>query len=150
MVARQIARRGVRDPRVLQAMREVAARRIRRAGFRGIRLRGQPPPDRRTVDDLAAIYRRADDRGRRGRSGDRVLEIGTGSGYAAAVLGRIADEVYTIERHASLVEAAVRRFARLGYRNIKVRRGDGSLGWPDATLAIVARRPRSTTSGLHR
>src|SRR5919201_6305749 len=66
------------------------------------------------------------------KSGDRVLEIGTGSGYAAAVLSRIAAEVYTVERHGALAETAKRRFARLGYRNIEVRHGDGTLGWPEA------------------
>src|SRR5262249_21626541 len=55
-----------------------------------------------------------------------------GSGYAAAVMSRIAGEVYTIERFPSLADAARRRFSELGYSNIEVRRGDGTLGWPDA------------------
>ena len=66
------------------------------------------------------------------KPGDRVLEIGAGSGYAAAVLGRIAAQVYTIERHGGLARSAKDRLARLGYRNIEVRCGDGTLGWPEA------------------
>jgi protein-L-isoaspartate(D-aspartate) O-methyltransferase len=62
---------------------------------------------------------------------DRVLEIGTGSGYAAAVLSRIVTEVYTVERHEELALAAERRLQTLGYANVHVRHGDGTLGWAD-------------------
>jgi protein-L-isoaspartate(D-aspartate) O-methyltransferase len=62
---------------------------------------------------------------------DRVLEIGTGSGYAAAILSRIVTQVYTIERHHKLVEYAQSRFDLLGYTNIQVRHGDGTQGWPE-------------------
>jgi protein-L-isoaspartate(D-aspartate) O-methyltransferase len=66
------------------------------------------------------------------RPGDRVLEVGAGSGYAAAVLSQIAHAVYAIERHRSLVQAARARFARLGYDNVEIRVGDGTLGWGQA------------------
>src|SRR4029434_4749149 len=62
---------------------------------------------------------------------DRVLEIGTGSGYAAALLARIAREVYTIERHTELAETARTRLAEIGLHNVFVRHGDGTLGWPE-------------------
>jgi protein-L-isoaspartate(D-aspartate) O-methyltransferase len=62
---------------------------------------------------------------------DRVLEIGTGSGYQAAVLGRLAKEVYTIEIVAPLAERARETLSALGYRNIQVRTGNGYLGWPE-------------------
>jgi protein-L-isoaspartate(D-aspartate) O-methyltransferase len=62
---------------------------------------------------------------------DRVLEIGTGSGYAAAVLAEIAAEVYTVERVAPLAESARARLAALGYEKVHVRHGDGTLGWPE-------------------
>ncbi len=62
---------------------------------------------------------------------DRVLEVGTGSGYAAAILGEIAQEVYTIERHKILVDTARKRLVELGYSNIQVLYGDGTLGWPE-------------------
>ena len=83
------------------------------------------------------------------RPGDRVLEVGAGSGYAAAVLSRIADRVYAIERHPSLGEAARRRFERLGYDNIELRVGDGTLGWPEAApfdaILVAAGGPRCPT-----
>jgi protein-L-isoaspartate(D-aspartate) O-methyltransferase len=63
--------------------------------------------------------------------GEKILEIGTGSGYAAAVLGEIADEVYTIERIDRLADSARATLADLGYDNVTVLHGDGTLGWPD-------------------
>ncbi|MDE0452741.1 MAG: protein-L-isoaspartate(D-aspartate) O-methyltransferase [Gammaproteobacteria bacterium] len=65
------------------------------------------------------------------REGDRVLEIGTGSGYQAAVLAELVDEVYTIEIIPELAESASKRLARLGFDNVEVRTGDGWYGWPD-------------------
>jgi protein-L-isoaspartate(D-aspartate) O-methyltransferase len=65
------------------------------------------------------------------RPGDRALEIGTGSGYAAAVLATIVSEVYTVERLGGLAETARRHLAALGYRNVRVLCGDGTLGWPE-------------------
>jgi protein-L-isoaspartate(D-aspartate) O-methyltransferase len=62
---------------------------------------------------------------------DRVLEIGTGSGYAAAVLSRIVREVYTVERHAELADLARRRMNSLGYDNVHILHGDGTRGWPE-------------------
>ncbi len=62
---------------------------------------------------------------------ERVLEVGTGSGYAAAVLSEIAKEVYTIERHKILANTARKRLERLDYKNILVLHGDGTLGWPE-------------------
>jgi len=62
---------------------------------------------------------------------ERVLEVGTGSGYAAAVLSEIAKEVYTIERHKILANTARKRLERLDYKNILVFYGDGTLGWPE-------------------
>src|SRR5437868_9276429 len=64
--------------------------------------------------------------------GARILEIGAGSGYAAAVTSRIARKVYAIERHAALTESAGTRFAKLRYDNIELRTGDGTKGWPEA------------------
>ena len=62
---------------------------------------------------------------------ERVLEVGTGSGYAAAVLSEIVKDVYTIERHKILADTAHKRFEELGYQNIHVLYGDGTLGWPE-------------------
>lgn len=65
------------------------------------------------------------------RAGDRVLEIGAGSGYAAAVMSRIAGQVYAVERHVELTERARARMASLNYDNVEIRTGDGTLGWPE-------------------
>jgi protein-L-isoaspartate(D-aspartate) O-methyltransferase len=62
---------------------------------------------------------------------DRALEVGSGSGYAAVVMSRLCRVVYAIERHPELVEASRRTLAALGYTNLVVRHGDGTLGWPD-------------------
>ncbi len=64
------------------------------------------------------------------QGGERVLEVGTGSGCAAAVLVEIAGEVYTVERYGNLAETARERLGRLGYRNVHVLHGDGTRGWP--------------------
>ena len=60
-----------------------------------------------------------------------MLEVGTGSGYAAAILARIAREVYTIERHAELADQARERLRQQGFGNVQVLHGDGTLGWPE-------------------
>ena len=65
------------------------------------------------------------------KANDKVLEIGTGSGYSAAILSRIAQSIYTIERHEVLAQQAKKRFENQGYENIDVLLGDGTLGWPE-------------------
>ena len=65
------------------------------------------------------------------RHEDKILEIGAGSGYAAAVLSRLGREVYAVERHESLAREAEERLARLGYSNVRILHGDGTLGWPE-------------------
>jgi len=68
------------------------------------------------------------------KEGSKVLEIGTGSGYQAAILAEIAKEVYSVERHESLALGAENTLKRLGYKNIFIRTGDGSCGWPEKAL----------------
>lgn len=79
------------------------------------------------------------------RPGDRVLEVGTGSGYAAAVLGEVADEVWTVERHEDLAERARGVLDELGYDNVTVVVGDGTTGYPDAApydaIVVAAAAP---------
>lgn len=132
MVARQVAARGVRDPRVLAAMREVPREAFVASGFEEFAYEDSPLPIEagQTISQpyIVALMSEAAAL----EPADRVLEIGTGSGYAAAVLSRIAGSVYTVERHATLAETARKRFAGLGCRNIEVRHGDGTLGWPEA------------------
>lgn len=79
--------------------------------------------------------------------GDRVLEIGAGSGYAAAVLSCIAKQVFTIERHEALARQAASRLRKLGYDNVEVRCGDGTLGWPEEApfdaIVVAAGSPQA-------
>jgi protein-L-isoaspartate(D-aspartate) O-methyltransferase len=131
MVDRQIRARGVRDPRVLAAMRAV-----RREGYVPSWL-GEfayddaplPIEEEQTISQPYIVARMVEALALRG--GERVLEVGTGSGYAAAVLARIAGTVWTIERHERLARRAAERLARDGYLNVHVRHGDGTLGWPE-------------------
>src|SRR3954452_23055719 len=132
MVEVQIARRGVRDRSVLDAMRRVPREAFVLPGFEEFAYEDGPLPigEGQTISQpyvVALMIEAAEV-----RPGDRVLEVGAGSGYAEAVLSRIAERVYAIERHPSLGEAAQRRFERLGYDNIELRVGDGTKGWPEA------------------
>ncbi len=130
MVALQIAARGVRDPLVLAAMRSVPREAFLPPAMEEFAYQDTPLPIEagQTISQpyIVALMIEA----LRPAKGDRVLEIGTGSGYAAAVLSRVVQEVYTIERHESLARTAEERFRRLGYGNIHVMIGDGTLGWP--------------------
>lgn len=132
MVKSQIARRGIRDQRVLEAMRSVPREAFVGAGFEDLAYEDTALPieEHQTISQpyIVALMIAAADVG----PSDRVLEVGAGSGYAAAVLSRMADEVYAIERHAVLTEKARDRLQRLGYQNIRLRTGDGTLGWPEA------------------
>ena len=80
------------------------------------------------------------------RRGDRVLEVGTGSGYSAAVLSLLAGAVFTVERHLALADGARTRLRELGYERVRVRHGDGSVGWPEHApydaIAVTAAGPR--------
>jgi protein-L-isoaspartate(D-aspartate) O-methyltransferase len=131
MVERQLRRRGITDERVLAAMAEVPRELFvpedeRRRAYRDGALRiaeGQTISQPWIVACMAELLELQGD--------ERVLEVGTGSGYAAAVLSRLCSEVVTIERFESLAEEARQRLAELGYDNVEVRLGDGSLGAPD-------------------
>src|SRR5512143_2892772 len=132
MVDEQIAARGVRDPRVLNAMREVP-----RHEFVGSQEssaaywdRALPIEQGQTISQPYMVAAMTEALALPEHA--RVLEIGTGSGYQAAVLSLIAGEVISVERHARLASEARERLERLGYRNVHVAVGDGSLGWLDA------------------
>jgi protein-L-isoaspartate(D-aspartate) O-methyltransferase len=131
MVERQLRRRGIADERVLRAM-EVVPRELfvppeaRSRAYRDGALRigeGQTISQPWIVASMTALLKLEPD--------DRVLEVGTGSGYAAAVLSRCCSQVVTIERHPSLAEGARAILRQLGYDNVEVRTGDGSRGAPD-------------------
>jgi protein-L-isoaspartate(D-aspartate) O-methyltransferase len=131
MVERQLRRRGIEDERVLAAMGEVPRERfvpeeLRRDAYRDGALRigeGQTISQPWIVACMASLLEL--------EGGERVLEVGTGSGYAAAVLSRLCRSVITIERYESLAQAARARLAELGYDNVEVRMGDGTRGAPD-------------------
>jgi protein-L-isoaspartate(D-aspartate) O-methyltransferase len=131
MVERQLRRRGISDERVLQAMEEVPRELFvppdeRRRAYRDGALRigeGQTISQPWIVASMTALLELDPD--------GRALEVGTGSGYAAAVLSRCCRDVVTIERHGSLAERARELLDELGYDNVEVRTGDGSRGAPD-------------------
>jgi len=142
MVERQVARRGVTDPHVLDAMRAVPRERFVPEGMQEFAYEDSPLPIEagQTISQPYIVAHMIEAAGI--APGDRVLEIGAGSGYAAAVMSRIADRVFTIERHAELSDLAARRLREIGYDNVEVRTGDGTLGWPeeapfDAILAAA-------------
>lgn len=146
MVERQLVRRGIADPRVMAAMGEVPREAFLDDASRENAYRDAPLPIGcgQTISQpyiVAFMVEAA-----RVVPGDRVLEVGTGSGYAAAVLAGIAGEVHGIEWHEPLARAASRRLQRLGYRNVIVTSGDGSIGKPEAApfdvIIVSAGAPR--------
>jgi protein-L-isoaspartate(D-aspartate) O-methyltransferase len=132
MVDRQIAARGVRDARILDAMRTVPREIFVPEAFGKFAYDDTPLPIEagQTISQPYIVALMIEAAAIRPR--DRVLEIGAGSGYAAAVMSRIARQVYAIERHEELTRLARERMARLGYDNVEIRTGDGTLGWPEA------------------
>lgn len=132
MVDIQIAGRGIRDRHVLDAMRRVPRESFVEPGYEEFAHEDGPLPiaEGQTISQpyIVALMIEAAEI----KPGDRVLEIGAGSGYATAVISRIARRVYAIERHPSLGAAARQRFKKLGYHNVELRVGDGTLGWPEA------------------
>lgn len=129
MIEQDLRRRGIADPRVLQAMAEVP-----REAFLPEKISGQAYDDaalpiacRQTISQPYIVALMTESLN---LSGDEhVLEIGAGSGYQAAILGRLAARVTTIERHRVLAERAGATLARLGCDNVEVKVGDGTLGW---------------------
>jgi protein-L-isoaspartate(D-aspartate) O-methyltransferase len=131
MVNAQLVARGIRDPAVLQAMSTVPREAFVAADQRQFAYADAPLPigHGQTISQpyMVALMTEALEV----TPDDRVLEIGTGSGYAAAVLSRIAKEVYTVERRPELARAAETRFQQLGCHNIHVHIADGTLGWAE-------------------
>lgn len=130
MVEQQIATRGVTDPAVLEAMRSVPRHRFAPDVDPELAYSDRPLPigQEQTISQPYIVARMTELV--RPDSTDRALEIGTGSGYQAAVLSTIVDSVYTIEILSELATTAAKRLDRLGYDNVVVRHGDGFKGWP--------------------
>ena len=131
MVRRQIEARGILDPLILDAFREVPREEFVDERQRQWAYDDHPLPIEagQTISQpyIVAVMIEAAEI----RPGDKVLEIGAGSGYAAALMSRIAREVIGIERQHDLVEVAQERLQRLGYDNVKIVEGDGTRGCPD-------------------
>ena len=131
MVRRQIEARGIFDALILDAFREVPREEFVDEEHRRWAYDDHPLPIEagQTISQpyIVALMIEAAAIG----PGDKVLEVGTGSGYAAAVISRIAGRVVTIERHGELVEVARERMERLGYDNVRILQGDGTRGCPD-------------------
>ena len=132
MVEIQIIRRGVADTAVLAAMRQVPREAFVAASWRSSAYDDGPLPigKGQTISQPYIVARMLEAAAI--RSTDRLLEVGAGSGYASALASRIAANVYAMERHAELGALARGRFTHLGYTNIDLRCGDGTLGWPEA------------------
>jgi protein-L-isoaspartate(D-aspartate) O-methyltransferase len=131
MVAEQIVARGVKDPLVLAAMRTVPRHEFVPDDLRNVAYRDTPLPigDDQTISQPYIVALMTEALGLEG--GERVLEVGAGSGYQAALLDEIARTVYTIEILADLAERTRATLDRIGYTDIRVRAGDGYRGWPE-------------------
>lgn len=131
MVREQIEARGVTDPAVLQAMRAVPRHEFVPAEYWDLAYADRPLPIGlgQTISQPYIVALMTELMGP--ESGDRILEVGTGSGYQAAVAARVAEQVYSIELLPELAASAAERLARLGVTNVEVRAGDGYLGWPE-------------------
>jgi len=131
MVEKDIRDRGLKDPVVLTVMRKVPRHLFVDDSLRSQAYEDHPLPigEGQTISQpyVVALMTEA----LRLKPGDRVLEVGTGSGYQAAVLAEIVKAVYTIEIRKSLADHAAERLAALGYRNVKVKCGDGYFGWEE-------------------
>jgi protein-L-isoaspartate(D-aspartate) O-methyltransferase len=131
MVARQIEGRGIHDEAILQAMRTVPREAFVMDNYQKYAYDDTPLPipGKQTISQpyVVALMIRA----LKLKSTDKVLEIGTGSGYAAALLGQLAAEVHTVERLRQLVTFARQNLTMLDYSNVFVHHDDGTLGWPD-------------------
>lgn len=131
MVERQLRARGISDSRVLAAMSDVPREAFVPDRLRGAAYDDQPLPigSGQTISQPYTVAFMA--QSLELRPDDRVLEIGTGSGYSAAILGRLAAVVHSVERIAALAEHARSVLESLSVDNVHVHFGDGSLGWPD-------------------
>jgi protein-L-isoaspartate(D-aspartate) O-methyltransferase len=132
MIETQIRKRGVSSPRVLEALASVPRHKFVPEKFREFAYADKPLPigEGQTISQPYMVAAMTDALELAGP--ERVLEIGTGSGYQAAVLSLLAREVLSVENHTTLALAAQERLTALGYANVHVHNGDGSAGLPDA------------------
>lgn len=131
MVKKQLIRRGIEDKNVLDAFREVPRDKFVPEDVKEYSYHDGPLPigKDQTISQPYIVAEMVE--ALELKKEDIVLEIGTGSGYEAAILSRIAKEVYSVERIQSLADKAKNILDDLGYKNINIKVGDGTLGWPD-------------------
>ncbi len=151
MVREQIEERGVRDPRVLDAMRRAPRHRFVKPELAARAYEDTPLPTAagQTISQPYIVAFMTEQL--RPRKEHVALEVGTGSGYQAAVLSLLVSKVYTIELIPELARTAAERLKRLGYQNVEVRQGDGYAGWPEHApydLIIVTAAPEAIPADL--
>jgi protein-L-isoaspartate(D-aspartate) O-methyltransferase len=131
MVTEQLEARGIRDKRVLEAMRRVPRHLFVEEALTAQAYGDYPLPigERQTISQPYIVAQMTEELGLKGP--ERVLEVGTGSGYQTAILACLTSHVYTIEWHEKLMTTAAARLAELGLNNVTYRCADGSLGWPE-------------------
>ena len=131
MVDLQIVRRGIKDPRVIAAMKKVPRHLFVSESLRSQAYEDHPLliEEKQTISQPYIVALMTEALQLKGH--EKVLEIGTGSGYQTAILAELADKVFTIERIPLLAEKARKRLEELGYKNIVYRIGDGTLGWSE-------------------
>jgi protein-L-isoaspartate(D-aspartate) O-methyltransferase len=145
MVDDQLRARDIRDPRVLDAFAVVPREEFVEAAMYARAYDDQPLPIGfgQTISQPYVVAMTAQALELRGD--ERVLEVGAGSGYAAAILGRLAREVHAVERIGELAAIARERIERIGYDNVHIHHADGTLGWPPAApfdaIAVAAATP---------
>jgi protein-L-isoaspartate(D-aspartate) O-methyltransferase len=146
MVQEQLIPRGIKDPRVLDAFYKIERHKFIPEALRASAYADFPVPigEEQTISQPYIVALMTECLDLKGE--EKVLEIGTGSGYQAAILGELAKEVYTIERFEVLAKRAEGVFNELGYKNITVKVSDGTSGWPEEApfdrIIITAASPR--------
>lgn len=131
MAEEQLSGRGIKNKRVLEAMRKVERHQFVPENLKSGAYADFPIPieEGQTISQpyIVALMTECIDP----KSSEKILEIGTGSGYQTAILAELAGEVYSVERFTGLGEKAQGLLGRLGYTNVKIKIGDGTLGWPE-------------------
>jgi len=146
MVAEQLLRRGIQDQRVLQAMGKVHRHLFVEEALWARAYGDYPLPigEKQTISQPFMVALMTEALELKGH--ERILEVGTGSGYQTAILAELAAKVYSIERISALAMRAIRRIESLGYYNVLIRVGDGSVGWkemaPFDAILVTAGTPQ--------
>jgi protein-L-isoaspartate(D-aspartate) O-methyltransferase len=146
MVESQLASRGIRDPRVLEALRKVPRHMFVDEALRDQSYSDHPLPigDKQTISQPYIVALMTETLALQGR--EKVLEIGTGSGYQTAVLAELAERVFSIERFPNLAFRANQVLQKIGYKKVIIRVADGTMGWPEEApfngIIVTAGTPR--------